>query len=240
MITNMVNSMVYNINLNRDNLIIIYGKKNTGKQNLRDIILTLVFRYLEKVLIEGAVEDLDLRLSTCQLDEDGRDVFLKREGYRGQLLKLLGTMVGGEDSRKEEPEFERGEDSGKNKYRQARVRSTKCSFLELSRVCRGGQGKGEEFMSKVSGVYVITSNRVLGDHSVSVSKDHFVGQIIGDALGESRGAGEREALRKLGREYGGLSTDVVCTVGADSEVSFESYQMIGGLPLGKMGGGEGV
>jgi hypothetical protein len=40
MITNMVNNIVYNINLNRDNLIVIYGNKDTGKQKLKNIILT--------------------------------------------------------------------------------------------------------------------------------------------------------------------------------------------------------
>lgn len=116
---------------------------------------------------------------------------------------------------------------------------TKCAFLELSRIASDAQAKGEDFVSRVSGVYIITSNRILGDHSVSITKDAFLKKVIGDALGESREAGEKEALRRLWQGHKGVSTDVVCTVGADSEVSFESYQMVGRLPIDRTGGEEG-
>jgi hypothetical protein len=117
---------------------------------------------------------------------------------------------------------------------------TKCAFLELSRIASDAQAKGEDFVSRVSGVYIITSNRILGDHSVIITKDAFLKNLMRNALGESREAAEKETLRRLWQGHKGVSTDVLCTVGAESEVSFESYQMVGRLPIEKTGGEEGA
>jgi hypothetical protein len=38
------------VNDERDNLIVIYGEKRTGKRNLRNLIVSAIFKYYERVL----------------------------------------------------------------------------------------------------------------------------------------------------------------------------------------------
>ena len=220
-VTLMANHTIQKVNDERDVIIIIYGSKRTGKRKLKNLLITSIFKYFEKVLIEGNIETFNFNFSALLKDLDTRfsDLCLKSDSYQEQLLNLLNSQLKHIDKK-----FLKEKIKGSN---------TKCAFFELSRIAEESDSFGSEFQKsvcvKVSGLYVITVNKLTKQNNKS--KKHFIKSVLRDTLSENKDSLIEEPLQRLLKNFESAYTKVICTLNPYAIASKQSYNLIQTLPI---------
>ena len=199
----------------------MYGEKKTGKRNLRNLIVTAILKYYEKVLLEGNVENFNFKFSALVKDLDCRfsDLYLKKDGYREQLLNLLNSLLKPLDK----------------KFLKERITGSrsKCAFFELSRIIDEEDTCETEFMKsvtgKTSGLYVITCNKIPKAGTCKTKKE-FIGKVLKGCMKEAVDTPMEAPLARLCKNFDNLYTKVICTLNPYAMASRQSYNLIQSLP----------
>lgn len=71
----------------QDGLIIIYGKRGSGKHYIRDQMLHQIFGMIKKILLEGMIDIFDIKLTCIIKDYDIKisEILLRKETYDEQI-----------------------------------------------------------------------------------------------------------------------------------------------------------
>ena len=220
-IASMINHTIQKVNDERDVVVVIYGNKRTGKRKLKNQIVTSIFKYFEKVLLETNINEFNFNFSAFLKDTDTRfsDLTLKPDSYQEQLLNLLNSLFKKPDKRFLKDKI------GNTNF------NTKCAFFELSRIIDDDYFNSEFLKSvctKVSGLYVITINQLVKQKNNS--KKSFIKSVLRDALSENKDTLLEEPLQRLLKNFENLYTKVICTINPSAPASRHSYNLIQTLP----------
>jgi len=217
----MINGLIQKVNDERDNIILVYGPKRTGKRNLRNLIVTAILKYYERVLVEGNIINFNFKFSALVKDLDTRfsDLYLKKEGYREQFLTLLNSLLKPIDKKFIKEKIE--------------GTSSKCAFFELSRIIDEEDTCETEFVksitAKASGLYVITYNKIPNAGKCKTKRD-FIAKVLKSCRKEAIDTPMEAPLARLYKNFDSLYTKVICTLNPYSIASRQSYGLIQSLP----------
>lgn len=163
----------------RDSIVILYGPKESGKNKLKELILTNVMEIFKKYVAEGAIDqgDLKLRLMIKEYDIKVSELWLKKDTYVEQIDSLINAIVNDYQNTNKEKKFLKERVQGL---------ASKFAFFELSQIVEHEHQIETTLLDtqteKVAGCYIITCNKLMKLPYKSKTKSNLVTKILQEAM----------------------------------------------------------